>query len=369
VPSNVPDQDTIYITWDDPYIGENSYGSTAPYPYNISGGSILDYEADNDSAVFSLSFQPQIQSSTTTPALAYFAPGPLGSQVVLAFVATDGTNDLYATTTDTLDTWSKSNPVTGQSSLIAPALTYFDSIGQLVLAYVAANGSFDLLVSLSKDAVNWSHSAPVTGQSTSVAPAITAFGDKLIIAYVANNGSNDLLVTTSTDGVHWGTSKPVAGPDGPIESARQSSPYSPAITAMNGKLFLAYVADNGSYNLFVTTSQDGVTWEPAQWVTGQSSGMAPALAAFGNQLVMAYIANNGSQEVFTTVSADGSGSSSSWTSGNAIAGPQTSWQTPALTAFLDNVVLAFTASGAPRLIVVPSADGIHWQPSINVSGP
>jgi hypothetical protein len=38
------------------------------------------------------------------------------------------------TTTDTLGTWSQSNPVTGQQSQFAPALTEFNRNGQLVLA-------------------------------------------------------------------------------------------------------------------------------------------------------------------------------------------------------------------------------------------
>ncbi len=54
-PANPPAEDTIYITWDNPYSGGNSYSSTAPSPYSISGGSVLDYNADNEMAVFTLS--------------------------------------------------------------------------------------------------------------------------------------------------------------------------------------------------------------------------------------------------------------------------------------------------------------------------
>lgn len=149
-PANPPAEDTIYITWDNPYSGGNSYSSTAPSPYSISGGSVLGYVADNDTAVFTLSFAGELQSSNTPPALADFGPGPEGSQLVIAYVATNKSNDLLVTTTDTLGTWSQSNPVTGQQSQFAPALTEFNRNGQLVLAYVANNGTNDLLVAMSK---------------------------------------------------------------------------------------------------------------------------------------------------------------------------------------------------------------------------
>lgn len=74
-PANPPDEDTIYITWDAPYVGGNSYSSTAPSPYIINGGSILGSNADYDTANFSLSFADELQTSDTSPAPCYFAPG------------------------------------------------------------------------------------------------------------------------------------------------------------------------------------------------------------------------------------------------------------------------------------------------------
>lgn len=360
-PANPPDQDTIYITWDDPYTGANAYSSTAPSPYRINGGSVLDYNADNDSAVFALSFAGELQTSNTSPALANFAPGPEGSQLVMAYVATNKSNDLFVTTTDTLGTWSQSSPVTGQQSKIAPALTEFN--GQLVLAYIANNSSADLLIAKSKDSVNWSPSSQIPGQSSALAPAITVFKSELLVAYVARNSSHDLLLaTTSNSGANWNNSQTVIEPNGVL----QSSPFTPAITVMGGELYIAYVANDGSNDLIVTKSSNLSSWTTTR-VTGQTSPGTPALTSFGTTLVMVYRADNGSLDLTATVSINGG---ATWSTGKAINGPQTSPMPPSLATFTNTVVLAYVSNDtSQRLIVSSSSDGINWQPGTNVTGP
>lgn len=39
VPENPPNEDTIYIEWDAPYVGTNSYQATAPFPYVINANT------------------------------------------------------------------------------------------------------------------------------------------------------------------------------------------------------------------------------------------------------------------------------------------------------------------------------------------
>lgn len=100
-------------------------------------------------------------------------------------------------------------------------------------------------------------------------------------------------------------------------------------------------------------------------LVAMAGSTGPALTAFNDQLVMAYVANNGSLDVCVTTSKDGV----TWTTGKAVAG-QTTPMTPALSGFLGNVVLAYVANtGNQRLIVTTSADASNWQPGINVSGP
>jgi len=62
IPSSPPDDQTIYIEWDAPYSGTNSYQCTAPYPYVISadtrigneGGASPGFYAGDAGIVFNL---------------------------------------------------------------------------------------------------------------------------------------------------------------------------------------------------------------------------------------------------------------------------------------------------------------------------
>ena len=142
----------------------------------------------------------------------------------------------------------------------------------------------------------------VAGQSSKTAPALCAFGNgkSLVLAYVANNSTNDLLVTTSSDGgMTWAPSIQV--------TEAQASKTAPALcTFGNGSLALAYVANDGSNQLLVTISNDGgKKWTPPVKVTGQSSKKAPALSALDGSLVVAYVANNASDDLLFTTSRDG----------------------------------------------------------------
>jgi hypothetical protein len=161
------------------------------------------------------------QSSNTAPALAFF-----NNKFVLAYVATNGSNDLIVTTTTNIQgtkiTWGAGNPTSKtvpQSSRTAPALCVFNS--ELYLAYVANNSTNDLLITKSSDGISWSPPQQVTGQSSKFAPALAVFppSNLLVLAYVANNSSNDLLVT-AFDGTSWEHSQTVGG---------QSSKAAPAL--------------------------------------------------------------------------------------------------------------------------------------------
>lgn len=47
-----------------------------------------------------------------------------------------------------------------------------------------------------------------TGHQSPVAPTLTAFNGKLWLAYVANNANKDLLVISSADGANWSGDTP-----------------------------------------------------------------------------------------------------------------------------------------------------------------
>src|ERR1700683_1007658 len=109
----------------------------------------------------------------------------------VVYIANNGSNGLLMTTSTDLITWSKSTPVPGQSSRMAPAIVS-SSGGFILVAYVAANGSNDLLVVQQDGDGPWSKSTPVNGQSSKMAPALSvtpnnpmiATPNKVVLTYV-----------------------------------------------------------------------------------------------------------------------------------------------------------------------------------------
>jgi hypothetical protein len=199
-----------------------------------------------------------------------------------------------------------------------------------LMAYVANNGSNDLFVAAASPNSNgsnivWNPGSAIPGQSSKTAPALANFNNKFVLAYVANNSSNDLLVTTSTNiqgaKVTWGPGNLTS------KTAPQSSRTAPALCVFNSELYLAYVANNGTNDLLITKSSDGVTWSSSQQVPGQSSKFAPALAVLPtspNLLVLAYVANNNSNDLLVTAF-----NGASWTPSQTVGG-QSSKAAPAL---------------------------------------
>jgi hypothetical protein len=209
----------------------------------------------------------------------------------------------------------------------------------------------------------------VDGQSSQTAPALALVGNTLVLAYVANNSSNDLLVTTSGDGGSTWT------PTARINTA--SSKTAPTLAVLPeglvNTLVLSYVANNSSNDLFVTKSSDGgSTWTPSVRVNTQSSKTAPALAVVDNTLVLAYVANNDTNNLLVTKSGDGG---STWTS-SALVDEQSSQTAPALAVFTGDpttLVLAYVANNSSNnLLVTTSSDGGNtWTPSalVNTASP
>jgi hypothetical protein len=181
------------------------------------------------------------------------------------------------------------------------------------------------------------------------------------VFYVAANGSDDLLVTTSTNGVSWTTSAPLTG---------QFSAWPPALASFYGEFVLAYVANNGTHDLLVSTSNLVIP------VTGgRSSSMSPALTVLGNELVLAYVANDGTHDLLVTTSTNGA----SWTTSTPVTG-QTSPVTPALSVIpnptsseepfttLNLMMVYISDSGTNHLLVTTSVDGVHWTPNTPIGG-
>jgi hypothetical protein len=163
---------------------------------------------------------------------------------------------------------------------------------------------------------------PSSTQSSGIAPSMTTGfgGDGLLMAYVANNSSDHILVTTSTNGTTW-------TPD--VNTGLQTA-MAPSVTdawgAATGPYFvMAYVALDDDNDLFVSTSSNGTTWTSPVW-TGQESKTAPAIIDNGDGYdVIAFVANNNSNDLVTV----GSSNDTSWSS-DYLVGGQASKTAPAM---------------------------------------
>ena len=147
--------------------------------------------------------------------------------IFLAFVASNNTDRLLASYSGNGKNWEQSKQVGGQSSKLAPAISFFPIQSRIyALAYVADNATKTLLTSYALEAGGWSPDTEVQGQSSKAAPALAVFDNKLWIVFVANNNSNELLVCSSSDGQNWSSSTEV----------QQSSKAAPAIFGLDGAI-------------------------------------------------------------------------------------------------------------------------------------
>ena len=119
------------------------------------------------------------------------------------------------------------------------------------------------IIALTGTSPIWSSGNSVN-QLSQTAPALAVFNGTLFLAFVATDGTNNLYVCSSTDGVNW-----TGG-----EKVNQLSQKAPALAVFNGTLFLAFVATDGTNNLYVCSSTDGVNWTGGEKVN-QLSQKAP----------------------------------------------------------------------------------------------
>jgi len=261
------------------------------------------------------------ETSTVAPSITVYCPGSncnVTDDWVMAYIASNGTNDiLVSTSTNNGSTWSTVN--TGQQSKMTPSITQDQGLGcgELVIAYVADNKSNDLLTTTSTNGgANWNAPTQVGGpsspQSSKTAPAITGWdGDgidnsnDLIMAYVANDSSNTLIVTQGSP--NTSCSAESFPSYATVGSPAQASKTAPSISFLG---IIAYVANNSSNDLIVTTSSngEGTDWSSPALVgsPAQTSKTAPTLSwDFSydpDAVIMAYVANNSNNHLLVTTS-------------------------------------------------------------------
>jgi hypothetical protein len=245
-------------------------------------------------------------SSVTTPAVMG------GTYQYIFFVGSDGQNELNVASSFDGITWGSKYVIPGVKSKFAPAAAgYF---GYAIVAYVADDGTDDLYIvetrlpdagAVPASELKWDAPVKITGQKSRTAPALNVFmneagNTELVLAYVADNTTNDLLITTSAGGDLWTKPTLVKGPQ---DETPQQSPLAPALlnwtksSPVQGQqssvapalgiapslhadpaVIMAFVANNGSHDLLVVTSSDGTHWSGSSPV-GKTSKAAPAMSS------------------------------------------------------------------------------------------
>ena len=102
----------------------------------------------------------------------------------------------------------------------------------------------------------------------------------MAVAYITDDATNDVYVikTTNVNGgaltaaVTWTKLNPMQGQQSLVAQALNLAPFRKSYSVT-----MAYVANNGSHDLLVTTPSDGIHWTGSANVGTQTSKAAPAL--------------------------------------------------------------------------------------------
>ncbi len=213
---------------------------------------------------------------------------------------------------------------------------------QLWIAFIGNNN--ELLI-CNQNAYNWVVPTQITGQTSKAAPSLVEFIDKIWVAFIAENGSNDIFLCSSADGITWSGTTQIKG---------QASKAGPSLAVFNGKLYISFIGNN-SNEIFLCSSSDGISWA-AEPKLNQSSFASPSLAVHAGKLWIAFIAENGSNQMFICSTGDGK----SWSAAHPVNG-QTTKTGPSLTECNNILYLAFISeNGSNQILICSSLDGQFW---------
>jgi hypothetical protein len=250
-------------------------------------------------------------------------------KLFMAYVAPDTSGKLYVITTSDGITWSPESTSTNlymtTATRVSPSLTVYNN--RLYMAYVSNDGSNTLMVASSGDGATWVGGA-VPYQHTKQTPALAVYYNKLYVAFTSNNEDGTLLIDIY-DGVKWSGETVVSNP-----AATQYSNTGPSLAVFNYKLYIAFVAHNGSGDVLIA-SYDGTIWSSDSQV-GQSTQEAVTLAVFNNELSLAFPDNGKNNHLLYVSSNDGT----HWPASTWVPGQYTH-MVPAMAAFNNQVYVAF----------------------------
>jgi Domain of unknown function (DUF5050) len=192
VPSNIADKETIYITWDNPYAGSDSYTATAPAPYLLteSGGN----QGDQDNLTFTLKIQQQyIIGNNKTKSRPFVTKDGW-----VWFQGTD--NRLWKVQSDGTQQSNPGGNFTASSPIVVGDSVYFQGTDNRLLRMKTADSS--------------GSATQISGNLTKATPFVTHDGK-----WVWFQGTDNRLLRALTDG----TTSPL--PSQPGGNSTKSPPF------------------------------------------------------------------------------------------------------------------------------------------------
>jgi guanine deaminase len=189
-------------------------------------------------------------------------------------------------------------------------------------------------------------------QSSRAGPSFATFDGENVMAYLASDGSGDLWIARSIDGVDWSDA---------VRAEGHRSKYAPAIASFVERLVMAYVSNNDRNELIVITSGDrGRTWTTSDNVVrGASCARAPAVAAFNNKLVIAYVSTETNGPLYASWSAD---PPTGWSTVAQVTG-RSSRYAPAIVAFHGRLALVYIPNDGSNVLLLTFSDDVKlWDP-------
>lgn len=185
----------------------------------------------------------------------------------------------------------------------------------IIIAYrsgaLGQDGSADQRILVSRyDGTNpWQLIAVLAGTGTGFGPSLAVFQERLFMAYrgivaTHSTGEDDhrIWISTSLDGIHWDPHQLING---------IGSEYGPSLTTFQGQLYMIYRGVLEDEELYWTRSSDGVHWNPnppdpsPQQRFGATTASVPQLVAFGDKLLAVWRGISGDQELRYSINRGG----------------------------------------------------------------
>ena len=139
--------------------------------------------------------------------------------------------------------------------------------------------------------------------NTSPGMAVSPDGSKLTIIYGTRSDPNTKNQFFET--IYNGSTWTQASEGGNLQALRLSSASRPALSVLNGTLYLCSQQNNSNHQLFIYKSTDGVNWSFVEQFSALALGGGAQMVTWQNQLVLANQQNNSNHALFIFSSPDG----------------------------------------------------------------